>query len=141
MLAHLKNCRLQKKSVHHRATTPVVTEGSFNGKSHMLVCQMMTNDERGGRGVASRVVGNEKGAMGGMVREAAGCDDGAALRLVLKKRFKHHLLLLFSTKNIPTGKGKKINLRHRNGHQQILCKKCKLLFYSVFLGGRGTVHF
>ena len=42
-----------------------------------------------------------KREMGGMRgEEAAGCDDGAALRLVLKKRFKHHLLLLFSSKNI-----------------------------------------
>ena len=71
----------------------------------MMVWQMMTNDERGERWHQGLLA--MKREMGGMRgEEAAGCDDGAALRLVLKKPSHQcdttpiNLLLLLSSKNL-----------------------------------------
>ena len=54
-------------------------------KSQMLVWQMMRNDERGGW---QGLLAMKRGEMGGRLH-AVGCDDGAALRLVLKKPSNH----------------------------------------------------
>ena len=51
----------------------------------MLVWQMMRNDERGGW---QGLLAMKRGEMGGRLH-AVGCDDGAALRLVLKKPSNH----------------------------------------------------
>ena len=91
--------------------------------------------------MAGGVVGNEKRRWVDE-GEAAGCDDdGVALAfspqnpLLPDTRFKppptisiHPLARPYT--HLPTSlpdKPQNLNLRHRNGHQQILCQKCNIL--------------
>ena len=115
-------------------------------KSQMLVWQMMRNDERGGW---QGLLAMKRGEMGGRLH-AVGCDDGAALRLVLKKPSNHthhppspalllkkkppvcsynthHLARLICLTARHWTRPENPKLQRRNGHQQILCQKCNSL--------------